>query len=329
MKIGVIGAGRWGRNILRVCSQLGVLDSICDANEAALAAAGIEYPRANLEFEIGSLLERDIDAVVIAAPPMVHAELALAALDADKHVFVEKPLAMTVDDAAMVVRAARAHRATLFVGHLLLYHPAVQRMLELVREGAIGEVRHVRSRRLSWGTLRANENVWWSFAPHDVALVLEIFDEMPLDATGALSSFVRPQIADFAYADFTFTGGRSSHIETSWLDPDKSSRLDVFGSHGVLCLVDASSGAQLTLTPCGTSYDDLGRAELWREDTRRVDFTPAEPLEAELRAFVDAARQGLRPPTDGESGLAVVKILSMLAARTRRAASEIFAEEIA
>jgi UDP-2-acetamido-3-amino-2,3-dideoxy-glucuronate N-acetyltransferase len=329
IKIGVIGAGRWGRNILRVCSQLGVLDSICDANEAALAAAGIEYPHANLEFEIGSLLAREIDAVAIAAPPMVHAELALAALEAQKHVFVEKPLAMTVDDAAMVVRAARARRATLFVGHVLLYHPAVQRLLELIREGAIGEVRHVRSRRLSWGTLRANENVWWSFAPHDVALVLEIFDEMPLEATGAFSSFVRPQIADFAYADLTFTGGRSAHIETSWLDPDKSSRLDVFGADGVLRLVDMPGGAQLTLTPCGTTYDELGRAELWREEARGVDFTPAEPLAAELRAFIEAARLGVRPPTDGESGLAVVKVLSMLGGRNRRAAAERLAEEIA
>jgi UDP-2-acetamido-3-amino-2,3-dideoxy-glucuronate N-acetyltransferase len=329
MKIGVVGAGRWGRNILRVCSQLGVLDSICDANEAALAAAGIEYPRANLEFEVGSLLERDIDAVAIAAPPMVHAELALAALDAGKHVFVEKPLAMTVDDATMVVRSARARRATLFVGHVLLYHPAVQRMLELIREGAIGEVRHVRSRRLSWGRLRANENAWWSLAPHDVALALEIFDEMPLDAIGVLSAFIRPQIADFAYADLTFTGGRSAHIETSWLDPDKRSRLDVFGSNGVLCFSDAPEGSQLTLTPCGTQFDDLGRPELWRESPQRVDFTAAEPLLAEMRAFIEAARLGLRPTTDGESGLAVVKVLSMLGSRSRHSAPERITEEIA
>lgn len=329
MKIGVIGAGRWGRNILRVCSQLGVLDSICDANEAALAAAGIEYPQANLEFEVGALLERDIQAVAIAAPPMVHAELALAALDAGKHVFVEKPLAMTVDDAAMVVRAARARRATLFVGHVLLYHPAVQRMLGLIREGTIGDVRHVRSRRLSWGTLRANENVWWSFAPHDVALVLEIFDAMPLDVSGTLAGFVRPHIADFAYADLKFTGGRCAHIETSWLDPDKSSRLDVFGSNGVLCLIDAPDGARLTLTPCGTQYDELGRPELWRDAPQPVDFTPAEPLAAEVRAFIEAARLGVRAPTDGESGLAVVKVLSMLGARAGRTPSDRFAEEIA
>ncbi len=329
IKVGVIGAGRWGRNILRVCSQLGVLDSICDANEAALATAAIEYPQVNLEFDGGSLLERDIDAVIVATPPMVHAELALAALDAGKHVFVEKPLAMTVDDAAMVVRAARARRLTLFVGHLMVYHPAVQRMFELIHEGAIGDVRHVRARRLAWGTLRDNENVWWSLAPHDVALVLEIFDEMPIDAVGTLPAFIRPRIADFAYADLRFSAGRSAHIETSWLDPEKSARLDVFGSNGVLRLIDSAQGAQLTLTPCGAHYDDLDRAELWREGAQPVDFTPVEPLAAEMQAFLEAARLGVRPPTDGESGLAVVKVLSMLGARSRRGVTEKVPEEIA
>lgn len=322
MNIGVIGAGRWGRNIIRACAELGVLDGICDANEAAIAEMGAQYPHAALELDVTSLLERPIDAVVIAAPPAVHAELALEALAAGKHVFVEKPLAMSVDDAAMVVRAARARGLTLFVGHVLLYHPAVQRMLGLMREGAIGSIRHVRSRRLSWGTLRANENVWWSFAPHDVALMLEIFDESPLTVNGAISAFVRDHIADFAYVDLTFTARRSAHIETSWLDPDKSSRIDVFGSQGVLSLTDSRAGATLTLTPCGSRYDEYGHPTLWREDARPVDFTPAEPLLAELRAFIDAASSGQRAPTDGENGLRVVQVLSMLGARNHHPSFE-------
>jgi len=321
-KIGVVGAGRWGRNIVRTCEQLGVLDTVCDANEAALTAIGMEYPNVNLEFEIASLLKRDIDAVAIAAPPVVHAELALRAIAAGKHVFVEKPLAMTADDAAAVVRAARAREMTVFVGHVLLYHPAVQRMLELLREGAIGSVRHLRSRRLSWGTLRANENVWWSFAPHDIALVLEIFGEAPLAVSGAVSAFIRPQIADFAYADLTFTRRRSAHIEASWLDPDKSSRLDVFGENGVLRLIDSREGASLTLTPCGTRHDELDRPELWIDEPRPVAFTPAEPLAAEFRAFIDAVESGTRPITDGENGLEVVKVLSMLGARNKRRSLE-------
>lgn len=314
MKIGVIGSGYWGANLVRVCYELGVLESVCDANEAAIAAVGEQYPNIGLELEITSLLERDIDAVVIAAPAALHAELALEAIAAGKHVFVEKPLAMSVEDAKTVVRAARAGHRTLFVGHVLLYHPAVQRMLELIAEGAIGDVRHVRSRRLSWGKLRAHENVWWSFAPHDIALALEIFGGAPESVRGQQSCFVRPNIADFAYADLAFTGGRSAHIEVSWLDPDKSSRLDLFGSTGVLRLIDSREGAKLTLTPCGDREGEHDQHELWREDAREIDFTPAEPLKAELRAFIDAATNGTRPVTDGEEGLRVVEVLSMLSA---------------
>ena len=322
MKIGVIGAGRWGSNIVRTCAELGVLESVCDANKTALAKVGQAYPDIGLELDIGSLLERGIDAVAIAAPAPIHAELAIAAIDAGKHVFVEKPLALGVDDAAMAVRAARARGLTLFVGHVVLYNPAVQRMLRLIREGTIGEVRHVRSRRLSWGTLRSNENVWWSFAPHDVALVLEIFDAVPLAVTGALSAFVQDDIADFAYADLTFTGRRTAHIETSWLDPDRSSRLDVFGSMGILRLIDARAGAALTLTPCGERHDERGRPFLWSDEPMPVEFTPAEPLIVEMRTFIDAISHGVRTPTDGEKGLRVVQVLSMLGSRSERSSLE-------
>ncbi|MEO9264575.1 MAG: Gfo/Idh/MocA family oxidoreductase [Candidatus Baltobacteraceae bacterium] len=325
MKVGVVGSGYWGTNLVRVCSELGVLESVCDANEAALANVALNYPDAGLEFEISSLLERNIDAVVIAAPAAVHAELALEAIAAGKHVFVEKPLAMSPEDASTVVRAARAGKRTLFVGHVLLYHPAVQRLIGLIREGAIGEVRHVRSRRLSLGKLRAHENVWWSFAPHDVALVLEIFESFPESVRGSLAGFVREQIADFAYADLEFERGRTAHIEVSWLDPDKSSRLDVFGSKGVLRLVDSRAGAELTLTPCGDRPDDHGRPELWREDSRTIDFTPAEPLAAEMRAFIDAVETGTHPLTDGEEGLRVVAVLSMLGNHAYHPSEEAFA----
>jgi UDP-2-acetamido-3-amino-2,3-dideoxy-glucuronate N-acetyltransferase len=323
VKIGVIGAGRWGANIIRTCAELGVLESACDANEAALAKLALDYPDAGLEFEVHSLLQREIDAVAIAAPAALHAELALDAIAAGKHVFVEKPLAMSTDEASMVVRAARARGVTLFVGHVLLYHPAVQRSLELIREGAIGEVRHVRSRRLSWGTLRSNENVWWSFAPHDVSLALEIFGEEPLTVRGAERAYVQPNIADFVYADLSFTGGRSAHIEVSWLDPNKSSRLDIFGTHGVLTMIDSREGATLSLTPCGARYDDAGFPSLWREESRTIDFTPMPPLTAELRAFIDACTNGTRPVTDGENGLRVVSVLSMLGRTKRRTLEEI------
>jgi UDP-2-acetamido-3-amino-2,3-dideoxy-glucuronate N-acetyltransferase len=312
VKLGIIGAGYWGANLIRVCRELGVLESVCDADEAAIAKVAQQYPGIDLEFDVPSLLERPIEAVVIAAPVAVHAELALQALAAGKHVFVEKPLATTANAAASVVCAAHEAQRTLFVGHVLLYHPAVQRMLDLVRSGAIGTVRHVRSRRLSFGKLREAENVWWSFAPHDVAIVLEIFGSIPNAVSGNMHAFVRPQIADFAYAALSFEGGRSAHIEVSWLDPDKSARLDVFGSAGVLRLLDAREGARLILVQCGDREHRYGMRELWRGSESEIPVSSAEPLRLELCAFVDAVRTGKPPLTDGAEGLRVVQVLAML-----------------
>jgi predicted dehydrogenase len=315
VKVGVVGAGYWGANLIRVCKQQGILESVCDANQTALAIVARDHPGIGLETDFAAMLSRKIDAIVIAAPAPLHGELAEQALAAGMHVFVEKPLAMSVDEAAAVVRAARAAQRVLFVGHVLLYHPAVRRMLGLIREGAIGSVRHVRSRRLSFGKLRAQENVWWSFAPHDVALVLEIFEALPHSVRGSTSAFVRPNIADFAYADLAFPGGRSAHIEASWLDPDKTGRLDVFGSKGVLRLTDGRTGTTLMHVPCGDRPDDYGRPELYRDAEREVVFSSAEPLALEIAAFIDAIRTRSKPLTSGEEGLRVVQVLSMLEGR--------------
>lgn len=313
-RIGVIGAGYWGANLIRNCRELGVLAAVCDTQLRALDEVRSRYPGTGLFCDLPAMLEHaKLDAVVIAAPAPAHAALALASIEAGKHVFVEKPLALGVQDAERVVRAAEAAGVTLFVGHVLLYHPAVSAMLQCIEQGQIGHVRHLRSRRLSWGRLRAHENVWWSFAPHDCALMIEIMQATPASATGWLSAYVRPGLGDFAYADFAFEDGRSAHIEVSWLDPDKSSRIDVFGSEGTLTFVDSREGATLTLTACGDRLDTSGEPELWRGGTRQIDLPVGEPLRLELEAFCRAIR-GAREhiPTDGREGLEVVRALAML-----------------
>ncbi len=260
-RLGVIGAGYWGANLIRNCAQLGVLAAVCDTDLHALSSVRSAYHGTLLFCDLDAMLEHaKLDAVVIAAPAPVHAKLALRAIEAGKHVFVEKPLALCVEDAERVVNAAQQAGLTLFVGHVLLYHPAVRAMLEAVNEGRIGRVRHLRSRRLSWGRLRAHENVWWSFAPHDCALMIEIMKDAPASVSGHLSGYVQPDLGDFAYADFAFADGRSAHIEVSWLDPDKSSRIDVFGSEGTLRFIDAREGAKLGAHAVRRSLEHARRA---------------------------------------------------------------------
>lgn len=312
-RIGVIGAGYWGANLVRNCHEMGVLAAVCDADLRPLGDVRTKYSGVPLYCDLDQMLQHTkLDAVVIAAPAPAHAAIALRAIAAGKHVFVEKPLALSVSDAQQVVDAAEAAKLTLFVGHVLLYHPAIRALLQCVNEGRIGRVRHLRSRRLSWGRLRSQENVWWSFAPHDCALMIEIMKDTPVNATGWLSAYVRPGLGDFAYADFAFADGRSAHIEVSWLDPDKSSRIDVFGSQGTLTFVDSREGGTLTLTPCGDRLDARGVPELWRGEAENIPLTPGEPLRLELEAFSQAIRAGTAAPTDGREGLEVVRALAMV-----------------
>lgn len=304
-----MGAGYWGPNLIRNAADLGVLDSVCDADPSALAPVRAGYPQAFVTTDFAELLRRPLDGVIIAAPAHLHAPMAMQALAARKHVFVEKPLALTTEQGEEVARAARAAGRQVFVGHLLLYHPAVKKMRALIGAGDIGDVYHVRSRRLSLGKLRRHETVWWSFAPHDVAVVLALMGEEPVAVSAAQTAFRSPKMSDVAYADFQFSGGRTAHIEVCWLDPQKSARLDVFGSAGVLTLEDSRQGTSLRLTRCGVSPDNA--LAVWRNEPEPIPIETIEPLKAELQAFLKSMATGQPSETDAEEGLAVIRSLKM------------------
>lgn len=319
-RIGVVGAGRWGLNIVRCCARMDVLVAACDPDLHPLEEIRTRYSGVRVFSDYATMLGlAALDAVVVAAPAHLHAQLAREAIDADLDVFVEKPLALNVADAQRVVDAANAAGKRLVVGHLLLYHPAIRLLIQLIERGTIGELRHLRARRLSWGRLRSHEDVWWSFAPHDVAVMLEIFGEEPHKVTSAKAAYVRPHIADLAYADFAFSQGRSAHIEVTWLDPAKGSRLDVFGSRGVLSFMDGQDGPRLLLTECGDVVNDRGEPELWRKEPAQIAVPAGEALELELEAFCRAVRGGPLPPSDGGEGLAVVRTLATLEEREMEA----------
>jgi|ERR1700694_2595273 len=309
IKIGVVGAGYWGPNLIRNCAELGVLHSVCDINSEALQSIGSSYPSAKLFSDFEQFLASDANAVVIAAPAQLHAPMALQAIAAHKHVFVEKPLALDVATGELVCQAAEKAKVQLFVGHVLLYHAAIKKMRSLLAEQVIGEVWHLRSRRLSLGKLRDHEDVWWSFAPHDVAVMLAVMGEEPQAVGSARSSTGESRVADAAYADFRFSRGRSAHIEVCWLDPNKSARLDIFGSKGLLTLEDSRTGSSLTLTPCGK--DDASSQKTWKQPPVAIDVVQHEPLHAEIAAFLDSVTSGRPAETDGREGVAVLKALAM------------------
>jgi predicted dehydrogenase len=311
LRIGVVGAGYWGPNLIRNCAELGVLDSVCDIDEAALATIQKGNPSVFTTTHFEAMLARPIQGVIVAAPAQLHASMCLKALSAGKHVFVEKPLALSVEEGRRIADAAQAAGLSVFVGHLLLYHPAVKKLRATIAEGLIGEVWHVRSRRLSLGKLRSHENVWWSFAPHDTALMLAIMGEEPQAATSAQTCGRRTSISDVAYADFEFSEGRSAHIEVCWLDPEKSARLDVFGSQGVITWTDSRQGSALRLTRFTTTEDSRGLPVVLRGEEQQIAFEEGEPMRAELLAFMDSIVTGQPAETDARQGTAVLRALAM------------------
>jgi len=312
VRIGVIGGGYWGKNIIRTCADLDVLAGVCDTSRQVLQRVERDYPGVAVFEDAEQLLDASIDAVAIAAPAELHAELALAAFARQKHVFVEKPMAMSLDEGERMVAAAEAAKCQLFVGHVLLYHPAVRKIQALLADNIIGRVWHVRSRRLGLGKLRQRETVWWSFAPHDIALMLSVIGEEPTSATGSRAGWLSLRIPDIAYADFQFSQGRTAHVEVGWLDPHKASRLDIFGTSGVITFEDLRDNFRLSVCHAGSRPDDRGVLRIWRGESYEVAVEPAEPLREEMVAFLTSIRFGLPAESDGREGLAVLRALKMV-----------------
>jgi len=321
LRLGVAGAGYWGPNLIRNCAELGILDSVCDLDESALAAVVRSYPGVATTTQFEELLARQVQGVIIATPAHLHASMCLEAIAAGKHVFVEKPLALTVSEGEQIAQAAAHTGLIVFVGHVLIYHPAVRKLRALLAEDVIGPIWHLRSRRLSLGKLRNHESVWWSFAPHDIALMLAIMGEEPRSVLSAQTASTIAEISDVAYADFQFSNNRSAHIEVCWLDPEKSARLDVFGAHGVITLKDARAGTALTVSPYAVSTSERGHRSVARGEQREIQVDGGEPLREEMLAFVDAVSMGKQPQTSVQQGVAVLRALSMADAARERSNS--------
>ena len=306
--IGVVGCGYWGRNLVRNFHELGALSAVCDVSEANLAEMQRLY-EARMTSDFGDLLGMaDVHGVVIAAPAAKHYELAKEALLAGKDVFVEKPLALHVEEGAELVELARQNSRILMVGHLLHYHPAIAALRKMIQEGELGRIEYISASRLNLGKLRTEEDILWSFAPHDISAILHLLDENPSGISAQGASYLNHPISDVTLTILDFNSGVKAHVFVSWLHPFKEQKLVIVGDRKMAVFDDANASNKLVVYP--HRIDWLNRVPVARKaEGQNVDLDKVEPLRVECAHFLECIRDRKRPQTDGENGLRVLRVL--------------------
>jgi len=309
-KVGVIGAGYWGQNLLRNFSALGALAAVHDSNVENLSAALRKYPDARAYADLESLLQdAALDAVVIASPAATHGALAQKALKAGKHVFVEKPLCLDLSEGRELEMLAKATGCILMVGHLVLYHPAFNALERFVVEGRLGTLRYIYSNRTSLGRIRREENAFWSFAPHDLSMILALVRAMPTQILSAGTGWLLSHVADTTLTHLTFDQNVQAHVFVSWLHPYKEHRLVVVGSQGMVVFDDVRPAAEkLVFYPHKIGWDG-NLPSIDRAEAQPIPYDPDEPLACECRHFLDCIRTGATPRTDSIQARQVLAVL--------------------
>lgn len=310
--LALIGAGVWGKNLARVFNQLNVLDVICDVDEKVLSGHQRRYPEAKATASFKEAISgAEINAVAIATPAELHFEQARDALLAGKRVFVEKPLAMREREGRELIDISRKVGKTLFVGHILHYHPAIQVLKRMIRDGELGKLQYIYSNRLNLGKFRREENTLWSFAPHDISLILSLAGEEPGEVQAVGSNILHPNLADSTLTNLKFPSGLGAHIFVSWLHPFKEQKLIVIGEKKMILFDDtADLNEKLIVYPHKISWEE-GLPVADKKEGIPIDLSETwnEPLENECRAFLDAVSGKGSVLTDGAEGLRVLKVL--------------------
>jgi predicted dehydrogenase len=315
--VGVVGLGYWGPNLARNFAALpqSELTWVCDGLEDQLTQAAARFPGVRTSTSLDELLADPLlDAVAVATPVPTHAELARRVLDAGKHCFVEKPLAVSVGEAEGVVEAARRAGRTVMVGHLLEYHPGLERLKQLVDDGELGDVHYIYGNRLNLGKLRADENALWSLGAHDVSVVLRLADEEPIECYAHGESYMREGVEDVVFCYLRFPSGLAAHLHLSWLDPHKERRFTVVGSRRMATFDDRDLEHKLTVYDKGfdQSFDGYGEYIQRSGDAWSPQVPTDEPLRLECSHFVERVLDGRTPRSDGAAGVRVVRVLEEL-----------------
>jgi len=315
LKLGVIGAGVWGKNHVRTVAGLAdaELAAVCDTDPKVRDRVARQYPVTHVTADVVDLLSR-VDGVVVAAPAASHARIALQCVEAGKPCLVEKPFALTVRDAEAVARLAADRKVSVAAGHLLVFHPAVERLRALLQEGELGKIFYLYGLRVNLGQIRADENALWSFGPHDVSMALYLLDDQPIRVAAQGRSYLQPGVEDVVFLTMEFASGILAHVQLSWLDPHKERKLTVVGAKKMVVFDDMEPREKLRIYDKGVDrppeYGSYGESLAIREGDIFIPKIPnIEPLAAELGHFVRVARDGEVPRASAADGVRVVRVL--------------------
>ncbi|WP_217922399.1 Gfo/Idh/MocA family protein [Miltoncostaea oceani] len=318
VNVGVVGMNYWGPNLARNFDRLEGcrLAWVCDRDEAVLDRHRAAYPGSTFTTDLDDLLrDDDLDAVVVATPVPTHAPLARRVLEAGKDAFVEKPLALTGEDANALAALADAGGRVLMVDHLLVYHPAVAKVKELVDEGRLGQVFYLYGNRQNLGIVRPDENALWSLGPHDISVMLHLVGERPSEVSATGESYLQPGVEDVVFGRIRFPSGVIGHLHLSWLDPHKMRKMTVIGSERMVVFDDMETERKVTVYDKGP----IPRTETYGEyiqvrsgDIHIPKIPAAEPLRIVCERFVRAVRDRQPTPSDGPAGATVVEVLEAM-----------------
>jgi predicted dehydrogenase len=319
LQLAVIGAGYWGPNLIRNFNQIpgARVAYVCDLDAAKLAPLAAQYPNLTTTRDYHQALsDSQVDAVVIATPVSTHRALALDALRAGKHVFVEKPLASTSQAAREIDKIARETQRVLMVGHTFIYNPAVAKVREYIIRGALGDIYYIDSSRVNLGLHQFDINVVWDLAPHDISIILDWLGKRPLRVSARGNSYTQDGIEDVAFITLEFANKIMAHIHVSWMSPAKLRRTTIVGSKQMVVYDDLEAAEKVKLYDMGVEHLTLNadtRAELQRTyrvgDVISPRLDVIEPLRVECRHFIDCILEGKTPRTNGDAGIAVVEVL--------------------
>jgi|TARA_Y100000031_G_scaffold30667_1_gene33958 UDP-2-acetamido-3-amino-2,3-dideoxy-glucuronate N-acetyltransferase len=305
-----VGAGNWGANHIRVLNEMGVLGGIVDLDQSTIQRFRQVYKGMDFYDNIDDSFKDSFDGYIVATPAATHSQIAKIIIQNRSHVLVEKPLALNVKDASELNELAQENEINLMVGHLLLFHPAILKIKEMINDGAIGELQYLYSNRLNLGTIRSEENILWSFAPHDISIFQFLVKKFPIEVLSRGGCFVQTDLHDTTMTVLQYTENIFGHIFVSWLHPFKEHRLIVIGSKGMISFDDSSDDKKLIYHDKSINISD-GIPTKIEGKTQEIVYDREMPLDRELQYFVDHLDGSPIDHSDANSAIEVLKILDM------------------